>query len=241
MAWQLLALQIGFFFLLLFALQQFFHGHLTGAIGRMEKLQQKTVKKEEELQKYQEMVLKDCEERIRKTDQEIAQRKLQGEEELKLLKQNALARLEEEKSVLRGELTQKEKMLERQFEQNASRQGVGIACGLVKNTFSEGMLKVLHQHLTEELLQSLSDTDQAKGIAVEKSVKVRSAFALGDSQKEKLKKELSALRQKGSASAVEIREEIDKELIAGFVLVVGELVLDGSLKNRFEKHLKLEA
>ena len=238
MAWQILVLQISFFFLLLFALQKFFHGHLTGAISRMEKLQQKTIKKEEELQKYQEMVLKDCEERIRKTDEEIAQRKAQGEEELKLLKQSAAGRLEEEKAALKGELAQREKILERQFEQNARREGVDIACELVKGAFSESLLKVLHQHLSEELLQGLSGIPQAKGMVVEKSVKVRSAFPLGDAQKEKWKKELTALREKGAGSPVEIREEIDKDLLAGFVLVVGELVLDGSLKNRFEKNLK---
>ena len=238
MAWQILVLQISFFFLLLFALQKFFHGHLTGAISRMEKLQQKTIKKEEELQKYQEMVLKDCEERIRKTDEEIAQRKAQGEEELKLLKQSAAGRLEEEKAALKGELAQREKILERQFEQNARREGVDIACELVKGAFSESLLKVLHQHLSEELLQGLSGIPQAKGMVVEKSVKVRSAFPLGDAQKEKLKKELTALREKGAGSPVDIREEIDKDLLAGFVLVVGELVLDGSLKNRFEKNLK---
>lgn len=238
MAWQILVLQISFFFLLLFALQKFFHGHLTGAISRMEKLQQKTIKKEEELQKYQEMVLKDCEERIRKTDEEIAQRKAQGEEELKLLRQSAVARVEEERTALKGELAQREKILERQFEQNARHQGVEIACELVKEAFSENLLKILHQHLTEELLQGLPGIPQVKGMVVEKSVKVRSAFALSEAQKEKLKKELASLREKGAGLPVEIHEEISKDLLAGFVLVVGELVLDGSLKNRFEKNLK---
>lgn len=246
MAWlNLVILQVGFFMLLLFVLQKLFHGHLIRAIKRMEGLQDQNLKKEAELKRHEEAVTKDCQARIRKTDEEIRTRRSRVETEVKTMKESAIQRFDEEQQGLLARLQEKEKSLERRFEQEAQRQGSLIACGLVEKTFSAEMLEKIHEQLVKELLESLSKPVSHKVTLDGGGVRIETAYPLTEAHKESLKKKIAELvRAAGGAeakeSAVKLKEEIDKKLVAGFVIYLDQLILDGSLKSRFEKQLGVE-
>ena len=227
MLMRLLILQIGFFLVLILALKKLFHGHLLEAIKRMEKLQDQNRKKEEELARYQEMVMEDCKVRIRELDAQLHEREAKAEEEIKAIRQLASAELERERQTLLENVRKKEQLLEQHFENDVEKKGALIACELIQNSFSEEMFKALHEQLTEELLASLPSSALPAAISKEKSIKVRSAYPLTETQKKRI-----------APSAV-IHEQVDKSLTAGFVILLGQLVLDGSLKNQFEKQLSI--
>ena len=75
MLWELLALQVGFFVLLLFGLKKLFHGHLLNAIGRMDKLHQKNVQKEDELKKSEIRMQQEWREKQEKLAREVDERR----------------------------------------------------------------------------------------------------------------------------------------------------------------------
>lgn len=232
MWWQLLILQLGFFILLLLALKKLFHGHLLSAIGRMERLQQQNLKKEEDLKRYQEAVKKECERKLSENDEEIASARRRAEAEVKTLTQGAAALLEEERRTLQETAQSKIRSTERRLEMEAARRSAAAAVTILAGTFSPEMKKILHQTLVKDLLRELTKNDGPQTRFDGGSIRVRSAYPLTPQEIEALK----ASVLKGAAAGV--TQESDPELVAGFVISMGEVILDGSLRNRFENFIK---
>lgn len=67
-------------------------------------------------------------------------------------------------------------------------------------------------------------------------VKVISAENLSASQKDNLKDQI---KKEQNVKAVNLQEKIDKSLIGGFILKIGDTIFDASLKTRLEE-LRLE-
>ncbi|MBI4432261.1 MAG: F0F1 ATP synthase subunit delta [Candidatus Omnitrophica bacterium] len=239
--WYLLILQVGFFMMLLFVLQRLFHGHLIKAIKRMEGLHDQNLKTEADLKRREEAVMKDCQARIKRLDEEVRARRARAEDEAKSIKEGAMARFEAEHKTMIEELKEKEKSLERRFQIEAQRQGSIIACELVEKTFSPEMLERVHDLLTKELLDLLSKPLHHKITVNGGGIHYKTAYPLSEAQKESLKKKImDAAKASGSEvkeSAVKFKEEVDKSLVAGFTIHLDQLILDGSLKSRFEKQL----
>ena len=60
---------------------------------------------------------------------------------------------------------------------------------------------------------------------------IKSAFPLSDKQQNSLSKKLKEALGKD----IEIKEESDPSVVAGLVIILGSLVLDGSLKNKIQE------
>lgn len=242
MLWQLLLLQAAFFFLLIFTLQRLFHGHLLAGIRRIEKLQQQNQKKEEELRNAQEAVIRLSEKRLKDLDTELAARRSTAEEETKALKQSARAVMEEEKELWAVQTREKEKHLIERLERESASHASELALRIVTGVFSPKVLEKLHEEVSNELLDSLMQVEDKRAHLNGNAVRVRSAFALSAEQKETLKGRLfpflEAKDRVKSAAAIPLTEEIDPSLIAGFIIFLGEKVLDGSLLNKFEQQAK---
>ncbi len=236
MFWQLLVLQVGFFVLLVLVLQKFFHGHLTRGIKSVEKLQQQNLKREEEVKRTQEATLRDCQARIHKVDEDIRAKLAAVEEEARQVKKSILTRAEEEHQAMLEEVKGKEKVLEQRFERETKQKGSAIAMELVKSAFGSSMLLYLHTQLVDELLSEILFSLSKSGSKVRNSGKARvvSAFPLSEKQREIIK---AKLWNDKTPQTCELVEETDKNLIAGLVIYLDEVVLDGSLKNCFHRKL----
>lgn len=105
-------------------------------------------------------------------------------------------------------------------EGNVDEQGANFVRVLAEN----GRLPLLPA--IAELYQELSG--EAQNIV---DVTVRSAFELSDEQSETIKKALSEKLGK----SVTINAELDESLVGGIVIRAGDLVMDGSVKNRINQ------
>lgn len=239
MIWKLLILQVLFFGAMVFVLQKFFHGNLIKATGRIELLRKKNLQKEEELRQAHAKFLRDCQDKINLTNQDIAQMRKKAEEEIKVLKQVALSASEEERKSLRSEFEEREKILAVRLNQEAQSRTSAVACDLVKSTFTEPMRRLLHEELCRELLDSLPKALSAQS-KLTGSLELCSAFSFSAPEKKNIQSKLAQIFSSSANSnpSFEINEKLDESLVAGFILFVGDQVLDGSLKNRFEKQLK---
>jgi len=90
----------------------------------------------------------------------------------------------------------------------------------------------LHQAWFEGLINSSYEhLDRLKIPQDNTEVKVVSAFALDDEQRRRLKDKL----QEKLGFEITITEEVNPALIAGLVVSIGSLFLDGSLKFKIEE------
>ncbi len=101
----------------------------------------------------------------------------------------------------------------------------------------KNLLFVLIDKRRERLLDSLSDmfTAVASKIKGIEHVKVQTAIALTDTKREELKKSLEKLTKK----EVRLEVKVDKSIIGGMIISMGNRIIDGSVTNHL-KNLKKE-
>ena len=213
MIWQLAALQICFFAILVFVLQKFFHGNLIRAINRFEVLRKKNILKEEELEEaYRELARKHDQE-VKTIEMEVAQIRRNAEQEVNHLKQVALEKLDQRIQSQQQAFIEKEKGLEVRIAEEAKQKAGELACELIKNCFTLKMREGLHEDLCHELIACLPEILPEKIDPLE-YVRVRSAFPLSESDKKNLVAQVSRiLSVSGDVSReLSIKEEIDPNL-----------------------------
>ena len=154
MWWQLLLIQVGFFFVLLVVLQKLFHGNLLSAISRVQSLQRQNLKKEKELKTFEERIKLECETKIREMNEEVSQQRKIAEREIKAYKGSIAGQVEEEKRVMLANILEKEKNLQKRFDDETKRRSIAAAMRILDNAFSPKMKELLHHVLVEELLES---------------------------------------------------------------------------------------
>jgi F0F1-type ATP synthase delta subunit len=90
------------------------------------------------------------------------------------------------------------------------------------------MMKAVHDELAAGLLPLLDA--EAAHVKKGSPIQIVSAFQLTDSQRQALKARL------GAFTAAD--ESVDPSLVAGFVVRADGRLLDGSLKNRFQRYFQ---
>lgn len=95
--------------------------------------------------------------------------------------------------------------------------------------FISVLLEAKRYYLLEECIRQISDLlDQRLGIV---RAKVKTAFALTDEQKKKVEESLSSFTGKKALA----QYHTDPSVLGGICAQVGDVLIDGTLKRRFEK------
>ena len=124
------------------------------------------------------------------------------------------------------------KELERELETRATRR----ACELVERSLSPELRAVIQTRwlgeLFEDGLRHLGE--RLKGVESTEEMRVVSAFPLAKDQREALR----ARVKEALGREIPVTEEVDPKLVAGLVITVGSLVLDGSLANKIQQAMR---
>ena len=211
--------------------------HLDSALKRLKVLQQENLAKEaklkEEIEKAQEQGRAQIEDSKRRAEEilEVAKKEaqrlsgsLEGE-----------ARREAER-IVRGGREETDR-LRRRLLAEIETKALNLSIQMIEYTFSSGGKEVLQRQFTEEIIGEIEGIEESKFSVKTENIKIRTACPLSEGQKEVIKKTLSGKL----GMAVKLAEKIDEELIAGIIIQIDSLVIDGSLRNRLKKiilHLK---
>ena len=106
---------------------------------------------------------------------------------------------------------------------------------MIQSTLPEEFKKNVHLHWTEELIRESADQLAHLHIPDDvRKIKIASAFPLNEGQRKGLSRKLKQLLGRD----ITLKEEVDPRIVAGLVVTIGSLVLDGSLKNKIEEQAR---
>lgn len=223
------------FFLFVFIFRKVINKNISSAVQHLDEINKEYLKKEEEAEEklkeaervYQETVSKAKEEALSLRDDILKQTQKEKEEIIREAKNQA------KEIVSQAEKTRH--LLISELEERIDKEATKKASLLLSEVLSLGVREIIHQNLLKEFKEGLSQ--RIAGLQVPsdlKEAKIVSSFELGKEEEDFL---VGMIREK-CGSEIKIITEIDPKLLAGVMIVLGSLIIDGTLKFQIEERIK---
>lgn len=231
----LIVFQLFIFAGLIFLLRRLLTKNVTEATKHLDELNQDYALKEQKLnqelvdakRKSENMIKEAQEEAERIRGQNIKETQSQREE---ILNQ---ARLQSEAIIQQADKSRQALISE--LDDKIEKEAINKACELMQETLPLTFKQDVHSYWVKELLEN--GFNQLKHLQFPgniSEIKVTSAFALTPEQRKNLCKKIKDVL----GYEAQLKEEIEPKVVAGLIISMGSLVLDGSLKNKIEEQTK---
>ena len=205
------------------------------ATRHLDELNDDYAKKEADLKRQLDDVRQKSEEMIRKAQEEAAQARAQMMKDAEAQKVKLLQETHTQAEELMQQADKSRQMLLDEIKDRIAREAVDKACELIQETLPEQFKLKVHEHWMEELMESgFAQLERLKIPEDIKEVKIISAFALNEGQRKNLTRKLKDALNKD----ISLKEEIDPRVVAGFIIHIGSLVLDGRKKHKIQERAR---
>jgi F0F1-type ATP synthase delta subunit len=209
--------------------------NVVSATQHIDELSRDYAIKEIEINKQLEEIQQKSQQLIQQAQDESQSLKVQAikeaaEEKEKILNQ---ARAKNDEIIQQAENSRQ--LILSEMDERIGKEAINKACELIQNTLPEQFKQDVHTHWVEELIKdgfsNLARLNIPPDIC---EVKVTSAFPLSEEIRQDLFKKIKNIFGRD----IKLKEEVDRKIVAGLIISVGSLVLDGSLKNKIQEQAK---
>ncbi|MBI5150068.1 MAG: F0F1 ATP synthase subunit delta [Candidatus Omnitrophica bacterium] len=228
----LIVIQVMIFGGLIFFMRKILTQNVTVATRHIEELSEEYAKKETEVKRQQEEVQRQSGEILTKARDEAQQERTKLLQEAQAQREKLLQETHTHSEELMQQADKSRQMLLAEINQRIAREAIDKACELIQETLPEQFKLNVHQHWIEELMES--GFEQLERLNIPDStheVKISSAFPLDDNQRKNLTHKL----KEALGREIILKEEINPRIVAGFIILIDSLVLDGSLKSKIQE------
>ena len=225
-------LQVVIFIGLIAVFRRVLNQNVVSATQHLEELNEEYDKKELEIGKRLEEAKLKYEEAMTKAQEEAEKEKTAILKETEAEKDKILnqARTSSEEIIQQAEKSRQ--LLLSELDERIAKEAINKACELIQDTLPEHFKRDIHSQWIKELTESsfdrLAQLRLPEGI---KEVKITSAFSLKEEERKDLFKKLKKILGRD----VYLKEEIDTKVVAGIIVAIGSLVLDGRIKNKIKE------
>lgn len=233
--WQLIAIQIVTFILIVLFLRLLLHAHIGRVLRRLQKLNQENLEKRKALKEELEMAKEEIKGEVKRGRREAESIKEQAGNEAEKNRQDVLAKVKKEAKRIINEAIRDAQRKKVELTLEMQRKAVHLATDMVKHIFTEQGRENLHIQLIDEVIVGIEDMEKGKLKIDGNQAEVIYAFSLPSEQKKKLKKALDSKLNK----EIVLVERKDEEVIAGLIIKLKGVVIDGSIKNKLKKMLSV--
>ena len=228
--WQLILIQVITFAILVFLLRQFLYKQNSQALERLQQLYQENLKREEDLKKGQETADQQLKEKIAQHNEEIGKLKAAGEVDIQKMHEEVLAKAKEEAKKIVDTAEAKREQIKASLVSEMEEKALVLAFDIIGHIFTAQVAQGIHHQLINEFIEEIEKSDgQRMQINVE-TAEIAAPYPLTQVQEENLKNILSSKMGR----SVNLKGTIDQEIVAGMVVRLENLVLDGSLRNKLK-------
>ena len=233
MGFELILLQVITFVVIILVLRSLFGAQLKSALARLQLLHQENLDKEEILNKELERAKVQSENEIARAKEEAKQIVEAARASAEKIAQETSEHAHLEIQKILTEANARAQKLEGEILASVDDKALKLAEDLIRYTFTQKGLEILHASLIDALIEDFQDIDKSQLAMKSDKAEVSCPIALTQEEKQKLQ---GILADKLGHS-VSLEEKSDPGLIAGLIIQLGGLVVDGSLKSKLAKSL----
>jgi F0F1-type ATP synthase delta subunit len=192
------------------------------------------VSKKEEASQLIEKAQKDAKVIAARQTQEAEESKEKIVKEAQELRENILKEANKRGVEITEKAERNAEFFRKELDQKVDERAKEKVLDLIQQTVPQKFLKDIHNGLMDESDKEELNFKHLKLSEEIKEAEIVSAFSLTDKQKEGIKQKL-----KGRVgSDIVLKAQTDAGLIAGFVITIGSVVIDASLKYKIQKAMQ---
>lgn len=228
----MIAVLVVMFIVMIWFMSKAMKSQVTSATSHLDELAGEYAKKEADVRKQLDDVKRQSQEIVANAQKEAAALKETLEKNIQEEKAKILAEAHQHADEVIKQADNARLALLADMNNRIDEKAVGRAVELLSESLPEDIRRDMHHAWFERLVDSsYENLDRLKIPDGTNEVKVISAFALDDGQRQRLKDKI----QEKLGFDIALSEEVDQGIIAGLVVSIGSLFLDGSLKFKIEE------
>lgn len=228
----LIILQLIIFGGLILMLKRILTNNIVSATQHIDSLNQDYTKKVDDLNRREEEAQGKAQEILSKSQEDADRLKSQIIKDTEIERDRIIkhARAQGEEMVRQADKSRQ--LLISEIEERIAREAVSKACDLIQAVLPEEIKKSAHTQWVEDTAKGgFNKLERLRVPEDMHEVSITSAFPLNESQRKVLVRALKDIFNRDVA----LKEDVDPKLVAGLIISIGSLVLDGSLRNKIKE------
>ena len=231
----LVLLQIIIFGGLIFILRKILNQNVILATKHLDELNQDYSKKEQEIQKRLDDLKQKTNEILSKAQVEAQQFKETTIKQAETERDDILSKARVKGEEMMKQADKARQVLISEIDERIAKEAVSKACELTHCVLPEEFKQIVHTHWLNELIKNGFDQLERLSVAEDiHEINIKSAFDLNEEQRRLLSKKIKEVLSRDIA----LKETTDPNMVAGVIITIGSLVLDGSFKNKIQEQAK---
>lgn len=231
--WQLIAIQVATFALLIFFLWQLFYRQAAKTQTRLEHVYQDNLRREQELSRLMAEKTKELEAKTAQAEEDLRRLKAETQYELEQMREQAQAEAKTQAARIIAEAKTVSERTQARLVTEAEQQTITLAAEILRSLFTPRVAEGIHHHLVAGQIEEVARLESRRFALNGESAEVTVPTPLTPAQRHALTAALSAK----VGRLITLQESADPALIAGIVVKIGTIVLDGSLQARLQATL----
>ncbi len=206
-------------------------GTASRAVRRVRQVEDEVRKKEEDIRREIEEHERDFAEKKAETERQLQAQRDEARREAAHLKEKTVAEAKKESQKILEQAHKNEQKIRDQIARQMEEKAVEYGGRIFKLVFSDLLTGELNGLFNNELIDALNELEKGSITVDSKEAQVTVSHTMSDVQRARLE---GVLREKFHKDVV-LQEQVDDSLLAGLVLKMGSLEIDGSLRNRYQE------
>ncbi len=231
----LIVLPVLIFLGLIFVFRHVMDKNVTSATRHLGELNVEYGKKDREVNRRLDEAKRASDDMLAKASSEMAKEKARIIQETETEKEKILKQAHAESEEIMSQADKSKSAMLAEIEERIANAATEKACDLVEAVLS-GQFKVeVHSAWVDDLLENgFKQLDKFRIGEDVTEARITSAIPLEEKQRGKLSQKLESIFNKDIA----IKEDVDPKVVAGVIITIGSLVLDGSLRDKIREKIK---
>ena len=223
-AWAIF-IQAVVFAIVIIILKRILYSDTRSALNRLKQMDEENRKREAELKKKEEELEKEHQLKLGQAEEEIKRLNQEAAKEAEKIKQDILDKAEEKSSqIIKAAYSSKETMHE-EIVDELKKDAVGFCCELIRYAFTKKQLSHLQEGLIEDVIRQIEELNPSDLSSCPNTGEFIFNYPLAENEKTSIIRSLS----KKAGREISLKEEKDAGIIAGVIVRIGNLVIDGTI------------
>ncbi len=228
---QLVIVQVLTFVAIVFILRKLLYSESAKETLRLRQLKEETSLKYKELQQKIDEAENAYNAKMAEAEEKTRALSIKAEGEGEELRRKMLAKAKDDAdSIVKSALNTKEKMREEIVEE-MKKKAPAVASRIFKSMLSQDVREAVHKELVGDVIDKIKKAEKAAFKSKADRGEIVSAFPLS----KKDAAEIESLLRLNLGYEIQMQEKKDSELIAGILIKLGTILIDGTLENRLRQ------